>query len=134
MTYKFPSPEWLDELHQKLNNDTRYAEIAHRWEGDIIFVIEADDQLKESVCMYFDLWHGASRGVEYDIDLAAQNAAFTISAPYANWVRILEGELNPIQAMATMKLRIKGSMAYIMRNVPTVLEFTRCAQDISFSR
>jgi len=132
MTFKFPSTEWLNELHHKLNSDVKYAETAHNWEGDIIFVVEADDRLAESVCMYFDLWHGASRGVVYDVNLVNRAAAFTISAPFSNWIRILEGELNPIQAMATMKLRIKGSMAYIMRNVPTVLEFTRCAQDISF--
>jgi putative sterol carrier protein len=41
----------------------------------------------------------------------------------------LEGNLNPIQAMATMKLKVRGNMAYIMRNVPTVLDFTRVAQE-----
>jgi putative sterol carrier protein len=34
-------------------------------------------------------------------------------------------------AMMTRKLKVRGSMTYMMRNVPTVLEFVRCAQDVT---
>lgn len=128
----FPSAEWLNAFHEKLNLDPQYAEIAKNWEGDLSFVIESDDRFEQTVALYFDLWHGESRAVEYGIDLASRQTTFTIAAPYSNWVKILKGELNPIQAMATMKLRVKGNMAYMMRNVPTVLEFARCAQETSF--
>jgi hypothetical protein len=30
-------------------------------------------------------------------------------------------------AMMTNKLRVRGNMGYMMRNVPTVLDFVRCA-------
>ncbi len=30
-------------------------------------------------------------------------------------------------AMMTMKLKVQGSMGYMMRNVPSVLEFVRAA-------
>lgn len=132
MTHQFPSAAWLNALHEKLNSDSQYAEIAKNWEGDLLFVIEPDEKYKDTVALYFDLWHGASREVIFDVDMNERKAAFTILAPFSNWLRILQGELNPIQAMATMKLRIKGNMAYIMRNVPTVLDFTRCAQEIPF--
>ena len=39
-------------------------------------------------------------------------------------------ELDPMQAMITRKLRVQGSMAYMMRNVPVVLDFVRCAQEV----
>lgn len=132
MPHNFPSAEWLNALHDKLNSDAQYAEIAKNWEGDLLFVIEPDDQFANTVVLYFDLWHGASRQVAFDVDMNSRSAAFTILAPFTNWMRILQGELNPIQAMATMKLRIKGNMAYVMRNVPTVLDFTRCAQEVPF--
>jgi hypothetical protein len=32
--------------------------------------------------------------------------------------------------MITRNLRVDGSMAYMMRNVPVVLDFVRCAQEI----
>jgi hypothetical protein len=36
-----------------------------------------------------------------------------------------------MQAMITRKLRVQGSMAYMMRNVPVVLDFVRCAREIT---
>ena len=129
MTSKFPSTEWLNDFQSKLNSDEHYASVASRWEGDVSLVIEADDQLPDTVTCYLDLWHGRSRAVEFVVHPDGKSAAFTISAPFTNWLRILRGELNPIQAMATMKLKVRGNMAYIMRNVPTVLDFTRVAQE-----
>jgi hypothetical protein len=32
--------------------------------------------------------------------------------------------------MVTRKLRVQGSMAYMMRNIPVVLDFVRCAREI----
>ena len=128
----FPSAAWLDDLHQKLNGDAQYAQIARNWEGDLCLVIEADELLESTVIKYLDLWHGKSRSVGYYADGQMPSAAFVIQAPYITWVRILKGELNPIQALATMKLRVKGNMAYIMRNVPTVLDFTRVAQETPY--
>ena len=39
--------------------------------------------------------------------------------------------LNPVTAMMTSKLKVKGSVGYMMRNVPTVLDFVRCAQEVT---
>ena len=129
MASLFPSAEWLNDLHTRLNADARYAVVASNWEGDISLIIEADDQHPRTAICYLDLWHGRSRAVEYLVHPDEKPAAFVISAPFTNWRRILAGDLNPIQAMATMKLKVRGNMAYIMRNVPTVLDFTRVAQE-----
>jgi len=129
MSSKFPSEEWLTDLHEKLNADGRYARIARNWEGDISLIIEPDDPFPERAICYLDLWHGRSREVEYLTGVGEKHADFVISAPFTNWLRILQGELNPVQAMATMKLRVRGNMVYMMRNIPTILDFTRCAQE-----
>jgi len=36
-----------------------------------------------------------------------------------------------MQAMMTRRLQVEGSMAYMMRNVPTVLDFVRCAREVT---
>jgi putative sterol carrier protein len=46
-------------------------------------------------------------------------------------VSILQGRLDPMTAMMTSKLKVRGSMAYMMRNVPTVLDFVRCCREIT---
>ncbi len=131
MDHPFPSAAWLAAFQEKLNQDQQYHEIAHNWEGDILFSIQADDSLEESTIMYLDLWHGTCRQARILEDGDIPKAAFELQAPYSNWVRILKGDLHPMQAMLTQKLKVKGNMTYMMRHVPTVLDFTRCAQEIS---
>ncbi len=132
MAAVFPSEEWLKGLETKLNSDERYADIAKNWEGDLFFFIEPEGNLDERLTFYLDLWHGACRKVEYQpAPESHPNPAFTLTASYNNITAILSGKLNPMTAMMTSKLKVKGSMGYMMRNVPTVLDFVRVAQAVT---
>ena len=133
MPYKFPSNEWLQALKDKLNNDAKYARTARNWEGDIVFQIEPGGPLKETMYFFTNLYHGSCPKafiVDSEAEIDALKPAYILAAPYENFIRILQGDLDPMQAMITRKLRVHGSMAYMMRNVPTVLDFVRCAKEI----
>jgi putative sterol carrier protein len=130
MTAIFPSEEWLKELEVKINTDKKYADVARNWEGDLVFVIEPEGNLKEQLTFYLDLWHGTCRKVDYKPALESYpNPVFTLSASYGNITAILSGKLNPMTAMMTNKLKVRGNMGYMMRNVPTVLDFVRVVQE-----
>lgn len=128
---KFPTPEWPETFMAKLNQDEQYAEIAKNWEGDFYFVIEPAGPLQEQIVYYFDLWHGKCRDAFPVTDMSLKKPAFVLSAPYGNFARILNGELHPMQALMTRKLQVRGNMAVLMRNVPTVLDFVRCAREVT---
>jgi putative sterol carrier protein len=135
MGYPFPSEAWLQALVDVLNSDERYAKVAQNWEGDMTVVIEqgasgASDQLP--IAKYLDLWHGECRAARV-IDPEQEqlpDAAFTLRATIDNIYKIFTGDLDPMQAMLTRRLRVEGNMAYMLRNVPTVLEFVRCARAV----
>ena len=127
----FPTEDWLNTLIEKLNNDENYAQIARKWEGDMNFVIEAGGTLKEEVIYYMDLWHGTCRGGFVVEEGQEVNAAFTLKSPYLNIVRILKGELDPMQALLTRKIGVRGNLGVLMRNVPTVLDFVRCCREVT---
>jgi len=127
----FPSEEWVLDFKEHLNSDEKYAEKAKKWEGDLIFDVDPAGALEEKTRIYLDLWHGKCRDAYLLPKGEEQDAAIVLRAPFTNFVRVLKGELDPMQAMLTRKLVVKGSMAYMMRNVPTVLEFVRCAQDVT---
>jgi putative sterol carrier protein len=59
------------------------------------------------------------------------NPAFTMKGTYENYIRLLKGDLDPLQAMLTRKLGLQGNMAVMMRNVPTVLDFVRCCREVT---
>jgi putative sterol carrier protein len=121
----------LESFKEKLNADERYARIGSKWEGDIYFVIQPEGNLKEQVIYYLDLWHGKCRSTQVVKEISAHSPAFTLSATYGNFARVLTGDLDPMQAMLTRKLDVKGNMAVMMRSIPTVLEFVRCAKEVT---
>jgi len=127
----FPSAEWLQAVEEKLNSDEKYARVARNWEGDMNFIIEPGGPLKERVAIYLDLWHGACRSAHIVAGETLPEARFTLQARYDNYVQVLQGRVDPIQAMLMRKLSVKGNMTYIMRNVPVVLDFVRCLREVT---
>lgn len=130
MTAIFPSEEWLKGLETKINSDEKYADVAKNWEGDMVIILEPEGNLKERLMVYLDLWHGTCRKVDYNISSESYpNPTFVLSASYKNITAIVSGKLNAMTAMMTSKLKVKGNMGYMMRNVPTVLDFVRVLQE-----
>jgi putative sterol carrier protein len=129
----FPSEEWMQAIKEKLNSDEQYGKIAKKWEGDLRFVLESDDSLPETMWLYFDLWHGKCRDAYIEELTSPTNPAFIMKAPYGNFIKVLSGKVAPMQALMTRMLNVHGSMSYMMRNVPTVLNFVRCCQEITHS-
>jgi putative sterol carrier protein len=127
----FLSQDWMDRLSDKLNNDARYAQIASKWEGDLKFEILPGGDLAQPVYLYLDLWHGACRQAKMLPGLQGVSSAFTLTATYDDITKLLTGKLDPMQALMTRKLRVQGSMAYMMRNVPILLDFVRCAREVT---
>jgi putative sterol carrier protein len=131
-TTQFPSSAWLEALHLKLNADEHYGVVARNWEGDLYFDIQPDDRLSRNVSMYLDLWHGKCRGVAFDAPLnPLRRPRFVLTSSYRNFTAVLLGEMNPMTAMMTSKLKVDGDLGYMMRHVPTVLDFVRCAREIT---
>jgi putative sterol carrier protein len=128
MAISFPSEEWIKALKERLNNNPTYAEIARNWEGDLFFQVEWPDGSPPTL-LYIDLWHGQCRDA-YRVTDPSQKAAFRLAAPIGNFVKILKGQLDPMQAMVTGKLKVQGNMVMMMKNIPTVLEFVRTARQI----
>jgi putative sterol carrier protein len=127
----FLNQAWVDRLVEKLNSDARYAQIASKWEGDFAFVIEPTGDLTQPIFIYVDLWHGTCRSGRFLLGLQDITAAFTMTATYEDIKKVLTGKLDPMQALMIRKLRLQGSMAYMMRNAPTVIDFVRCAREIT---
>jgi putative sterol carrier protein len=129
----FPTPEWIEATKVKFNNDEQYARIAKKWEGDLRVVIESDERYHEDLWLYWDLWHGKCRDAYIEDQSSTKTPALIVKSSYSNFIKILSGEVGTMQALMTRMVSVHGSMALIMRNVPTVLDFVRCCQDVTES-
>ncbi len=133
MSYKFPSAEWVEALKDVINSSEAYRSAAKTWEGDFFFVIEPDSTttFTEPVTLYMDLWHGECRDA-YVVENPKEHKQpeFVISAPYSVWKQVVTAKLDPIQAMMTRKLKLKGNLMKIMRSVKAANELVRCCTQV----
>ncbi len=111
----FPSEEWVSQYIEKINQSREYEDAARKWEGDFTFIILKDEKLPQTANLYLDLFHGKCRSGKLSFGDSAPKSEFIYSGPYRNWIRLLNGELDPIQSILTGKFKLKGPMMKIMR-------------------
>lgn len=121
MSYKFPSPEWVEVFNEQINSSDAYANAAKTWEGDITLVIEGGPGI------YLDLWHGKCRTAEFLTDPDVKSPEFRITADMEKWKKVLANKLDPVQGMVTRQLKLDGNLVKIMKNVKAAQELVRCA-------
>ena len=130
MAYKFPTDEWVKALMVEVNESETYRRAAKTWEGDFYFHITPSAGVPEDVYLYMDLWHGKCRDAYLVTDLSKKSPEFVISAPFPVWRRVLEGKLDPIQALLTRQLKLKGPMAKVMRSPKAATELVNCCTHV----
>ncbi len=130
MAIKFGSQEWVQCLHEELNKSEAYADAAKEWEGDFYFVVEPEPPLTDTRVIYMDLWHGKSREAYLVQDQKAKSPVFVMSGKYGKWKKVVTSQLDPIQALMTGQLKLKGNMVMIMRNVKAAQEIVRACTRI----
>jgi putative sterol carrier protein len=124
---KFPSEEWITLFMEAVNSNKNYEEAARTWEGDFLFVVDADEELKEPTTFYVDLWHGKCRGVALVRAGEEKKAAFIYSGPYGNWKKLINKQIDPIQGLLTGKFKLKGDMIKVLRAVRAAKELVETA-------
>ncbi len=130
MPYLFPSKEWVAAFRTALNNSEAYKVSAAKWEGDFYFVISPKGPIKEPVKFYMDLWHGECREayvVEGDDD---KDPEFIIEGTLDVFKQIFDKKLDPIRALVSRKLKLKGNLGKIMRSVKATLDLVNAAASV----
>jgi putative sterol carrier protein len=123
----FATPEWVAALKDSINASAAYREAAKTWEGDFWFIVEPEPNEGKRTLMYIDLWHGECRQARLAQDESEHAPEFRIWAPAKNWKRVIQREVDPIKALMTNTLKLKGNFAKIMRSVKAAQELVLCA-------
>jgi putative sterol carrier protein len=134
----FPSKEWINTLVEKLNSSPEFAEAGEKWEGDIVFIIEEDENFPCTSCVYLDLFRGKCRRYEYleNCDSASITATtmpkseFKYSGPYKNWIKLINKEIDPIQGVITGKFKLEGPIMKMISNRKAAKEIVNIAATI----
>ena len=124
---RFPTQEWFDAFVVEINASDEYRVAAAEWEGDIAFLIQAepDKGVPADVWGWLDLQRGRCLGGGVVDEDRAATAAYTITAPYTRWKDVLQDELDPIKGMMQGKLKVRGDLPTIVRQVRAATELVR---------
>lgn len=122
----FATDAWVARLQEELNQSQAYQAAAKEWEGDFLFIVEAEGHRPEPVYMYMDLYHGKCRQAFILNEPDSLTAEYRVSGKLRVWRAITQQELDPIKALLTRQLSLKGNMAKVMRNVKAATELVNC--------
>ncbi len=125
---KFPSDEWIKIFKDELNKSKAYKDAAKDWEGDFLFVITPDEELKKQVTFYVDLWHGKCRDAY--ISDASKTAAFVFKGPYSNWKKVINKQIDPIRGLIRGMFTVDGDSKVIIDQSKAAQELVNTASRI----
>jgi putative sterol carrier protein len=113
-----------------LNASAAYRAAATTWDGAVRLVAREVPGADGVRAVWLDLHHGTCDGTLAGPDAEAAPAAFVINGPYAAWMDVLEGRLDPLAGMMAGTLRVTGDMGQISRHVTAAQEMVVCAVSV----
>ncbi len=128
----FPSEEWVKEYCKRLSESPDYNKTGKGWKDPIIFKMTELGEFKDKVpydSFILNLHDGKCEGSEMVSD-PTKGAPFELTATYANWKKVIDGKINPTQAMLTGQLKVKGNIALLLRYASAAIAMVKSAQSI----
>lgn len=128
MAIPFMTEEWAKAFMDAINSNAAYREAAATWEGDFYFIAELKDGSTKTV--YLDLWHGECRDAFMIEDSSVKTPEFEVSGKIPSWKKVIGKQVDPIQALITRQLKLKGNMAKVLRAVKAAQELVNSATKV----
>lgn len=114
----FPSEEWMKALQEVLNGSKQYEKAAKRWKGALVTeILPEEGKLDNPVYLYMNPVEG--RVVEACAlkKLEEKDAPYVMTAKFSVWKDIIQGKYDGTQAIMKGKMKLKGNMQELMKNV-----------------
>lgn len=130
MSIQFPSDAWVEAFGKAINESPEYKEGGKPWTyGVTAMVVKAqpDIGLAEDFGIWLDLHEGVCRLAKPCTTAEAETAPFCIFGEYARWKQVIHKELEPVKGMMQGKLKLKGNLQIIVRNVKAAQALVICA-------
>ena len=130
MSSTFPSKEWIAEYKNKIDEKPDYKEGGKNWTfGVTVLIISAKPEigLKEDFYIYLDLHQGQCREARTCSLAEAEKQPFVIRGDYDRWKMVLREELEPVKGMMQGKLKLRGDLPTVVRNINAAKALVKCA-------
>lgn len=117
----FPSKEWCEEAVRLVNADPERPLAARGWVGDIGVIVDAEPgKLARAFVAHVvprDSRIEKLRVLEEPDDLDELEPAYLARAPYSVWKQLLQGSLDPVEAVLRRRIAVKGDMQQLIERL-----------------
>ena len=122
---------WADDFRHAINSDLAYREAGRAWTWPIALVLDdgAPVGLVGPVALELTLEHGICRAARI-ISPDACTAPFVFRAPYSEWKRIMQGEIEAVHAVVQGRVQLAGNMSAIITHARSITALVRCARAV----
>src|SRR5690242_12525166 len=110
---RFATDEWAQAFRAEIENSAAYRKAAAGWKhGALAFVVRAAPALgvTEPIALWLDLEAGRCHGARIVSASEAARAPFCVEGAYADWKAVVRRELDPVKAIVTRRLALRGSL------------------------
>lgn len=114
----YPSEEWVKAVQDALNASRQYEKVAKKWKGALIVeILPEEGILEEPAYLYINPAAGKVQEACQLKSLDEKDAPYVMTAKYSIWKDILNGKYDGTQAIMKGKMKLKGNMQEMMKNV-----------------
>jgi putative sterol carrier protein len=132
MGFVFFSEEWIRLYKGAINGNPDYKSAAADWTHGVVALIckAQPPAVPGDLGIWLDLERGVCREAMLVSVDEAMKAPFCITGEYARWKQVLRKELDPIKGMLQGKLKLKGDLPTIVREVTSAQALVNSAASL----
>ena len=114
----YPSEEWVKAVQDALNASKQYEKVAKKWKGALIVeILPEEGILDKPAYLYINPVADKVQEACQLKSIDEKDAPYVMTAKYSIWKDILNGKYDGTQAIMKGKMKLKGNMQELMKNV-----------------
>jgi hypothetical protein len=117
----FPSKEWCEQAVRLVNEDPERSLAAQGWQGEIGVIVDAEPGKLARAFVAYVVPNNSRieklRVLEEPDDLDELEPAYLARAPYSVWKQLLQGSLDPVEAVLRRRIAVKGDLQQLIERL-----------------
>jgi putative sterol carrier protein len=134
---RFGTPAWAEAFARAVNASSEYRNAGARWgagwNGNLLFVYEADAGLAKPLHLLVRLSGGLCEGAAWVESARHPDAGFILRAPFSLWREIFEGRTLAATAILTGKMKAEGDTLRLLKFAGAHRSLIHCAASVPTS-
>ncbi|MEM0240471.1 MAG: SCP2 sterol-binding domain-containing protein [Candidatus Nezhaarchaeales archaeon] len=125
-----PTEKFVQKLGIALDQDIDLSKLNFEELARKVGEIKLDEIKGASTYIWLDFWHGELRNAKPIAPGEIPNPRFVLSGPYAAFKELVTGKVDTTTQIVRGKLKLRGDLGYLMRNVAAVTRFGQLMSSI----